>query len=79
MKIFGKDAKGQKLHFVGVGGIGMSGLAMALAGEGAAMRDRSSHRRGVIVDCTKRMMPGRRCRFSGGSPPGSCQWEAADN
>ncbi len=35
MKIFGKDVKGLSLHFVGVGGIGMSGLAEVLAGLGA--------------------------------------------
>lgn len=35
MKIFGQDVKGLTLHFVGVGGIGMSGLAEVLANAGA--------------------------------------------
>lgn len=35
MKIFGRDVKGFVIHFVGVGGIGMSGLAEVLAKEGA--------------------------------------------
>lgn len=35
MKIFGNDVKGLVIHFVGVGGIGMSGLAEVLAAKGA--------------------------------------------
>lgn len=35
MKIFGQDVKALTLHFVGVGGIGMSGLAEVLATAGA--------------------------------------------
>ncbi|RYG60904.1 MAG: UDP-N-acetylmuramate--L-alanine ligase [Alphaproteobacteria bacterium] len=35
MKIFGNDVNGLVLHFVGVGGIGMSGLAEVLATAGA--------------------------------------------
>lgn len=35
MNLLGKPAKGQVLHFIGVGGIGMSGLAEVLATQGA--------------------------------------------
>lgn len=35
MKVFGSDVKGQGFHFIGVGGIGMSGLAQILAQKGA--------------------------------------------
>lgn len=37
MKIFGKDVKGLSAHFMGVGGIGMSGLAEVLREQGAAV------------------------------------------
>ncbi|TKW60651.1 MAG: UDP-N-acetylmuramate--L-alanine ligase [Blastochloris viridis] len=37
MKIFGQDVKGLGIHFVGVGGIGMSGLAEVLATQGATV------------------------------------------
>ncbi len=35
--LFGKPARGQVLHFIGVGGIGMSGLAEVLAQQGAVV------------------------------------------
>lgn len=46
MKIFGKDVKGLRLHFIGVGGIGMSGLAEVLAGKGAAISGSDSGSKG---------------------------------
>lgn len=46
MKIFGKDVKGQAFHFIGVGGIGMSGLALVLAGEGAVVSGSDSGTKG---------------------------------
>jgi UDP-N-acetylmuramate--alanine ligase len=45
-EIFGKPAKGQILHFIGVGGIGMSGLAEVLALQGAKVSGSDSGTKG---------------------------------
>lgn len=49
MKIFGKDAKGLVIHFVGVGGIGMSGLAEVLAKQGAKVTGSDGGSKGDFV------------------------------
>lgn len=46
MKMFGKDVKGEAYHFIGVGGIGMSGLAQVLATEGAKVSGSDSGTKG---------------------------------
>lgn len=53
MKIFGKDVKGLALHFVGVGGIGMSGLAEVLAREGARVSGSDSGGKGDFARLEK--------------------------
>jgi UDP-N-acetylmuramate--alanine ligase len=46
LTIFGQDVKGLALHFIGVGGIGMSGLAEVLAGAGAKVSGSDSGSKG---------------------------------
>lgn len=46
MKMFGAEAKGQAFHFIGVGGIGMSGIAQILAGAGATVSGSDSGTKG---------------------------------
>lgn len=46
MTLLGKPVKGQVLHFVGVGGIGMSGLAEVLAKQGAVVSGSDSGSKG---------------------------------
>lgn len=53
MKILGQDVKGGVFHFIGVGGIGMSGLAEVLAGKGAVVSGSDSGGKGDFTRLEK--------------------------
>lgn len=53
MKIFGREAKGAAFHFIGVGGIGMSGLAEVLAAKGASVTGSDSGTKGDFARLDK--------------------------
>ena len=53
LKIFGAPVRGQTLHFIGVGGIGMSGLAEVLALQGAVVSGSDSGSKGDFARLEK--------------------------
>jgi UDP-N-acetylmuramate--alanine ligase len=71
MKIFGTDVQGLVIHFVGVGGIGMSGLAEVLTGQGAKVSGSDGGAKGDFERLEKAGVKVFRSHAAGNVPEGA--------